>query len=290
MKYIVLDIGGTFIKHSVMDENFNEERMGETPTEIEPEKFLAQLVSVIKSYGEGFGGVAISMAGFINPVTSENTDYGCSERFTAYNLKEELNRLTGYRISVENDSNCAALAESVLGAGKGRKTICAMTVGTGIGGAVITDGKLFRGKSFKAGEFGFALTGFDTDEEGNRVPRYAKATSVLSKRCSEALGREVNGKIVMELLDSEPPVKAIYDEWLTDIAFCIGNVCVALDPEVFLVGGGISGSKRFMDDLKARTYGLFEKLEEYTEILPCALGNNAGKAGALIIFFENYGK
>lgn len=290
MKYIVMDIGGTFIKHAVMDENFVEELAGETPTEREPEKFLAQLVSVIKSYGDGYGGVAISMAGFINPVTSENTDYGCSERFTRYNLKEELARLTGYRISVENDSNCAALAESVLGAGKGKGTICAMTVGTGIGGAIITDGKLFRGRNFKAGEYGFALVGFDTDEDGNRVPRYAKATSVLSGRCSEVLGREVNGKIVMELLDSDPRVKEIYDSWITDIAFCIGNVCVALDPEVFLVGGGISGSKRFMADLKAKTYGLFEKLDEYTEIVPCSLGNNAGKAGALIIFFENYGK
>ena len=290
MKYIVMDIGGTFIKHAVMDENFNEELMGETPTEFEPEKFLAQLVSVIKSYGEGYGGVAISMAGFINPETGENTDYGCSERFTRYNLKEELAKQTGYRISIENDSNCAALAESVIGAGKGRSTICAMTVGTGIGGAIITDGKLFRGKSFKAGEYGFAIVGFEKDEEGNTVPRYAKATSILSKRCSEALGRTVNGKQVMQLLDTNSTVKEIYDAWISDIAFCIGNVCVALDPEVFLVGGGISGSARFMADLKARTYGLFEKLDEYTEILPCSLGNNAGKAGALIIFFEKYGK
>ena len=290
MKYIVLDIGGTFIKHAVMDENFNEEQAGETPTEYEPERFLEQLVSVIKSYGEGYGGVAISMAGFINPETGENTDYGCSERFTKYNLKEVLAQRTGYRISIENDSNCAALAESVLGAGKGRSTVCTMTVGTGIGGAVITDGKLFRGRNFKAGEYGFALVGFEKDEDGNTVLRYAKATSILSKRCSEALGRQLNGKLVMELLDSEPKVKEIYDLWLADIAFCIGNVCVALDPEVFLVGGGISGSKRFMADLKAKTYGLFEKLEDYTEILPCSLGNNAGKAGALIIFFENYGK
>ncbi len=290
MKYIVLDIGGTFIKHAVMDENFNETLAGETPTPIDPEQFLAAIVNVIKSYGEGFGGVAISMAGFINPVTGENTDYGCSERFTKYNLKEELARQTGYRISIENDSNCAALAESVLGAGKGKGTVCAMTVGTGIGGAIIVDGKLFRGRNFKAGEYGFALVGFDKDEDGKDVPRYAKATSILSKRCTELLGYEVNGKIVMDMLDSNPEVKAIYDSWVTDIAFCIGNVCVSLDPEVFLVGGGISGSKRFMADLKARTYELFEKLDEYTEIVPCSLGNNAGKAGALIIFFENYGK
>lgn len=290
MKYIVMDIGGTFIKHAVMDEDFNEELVGETPTEYEPERFLAQLTEIIKGFGDGYGGVAISMAGFINPVSGENTDYGCSERFTKYNLKTELERLTGYRISIENDSNCAALAESVLGAGKGKRTLCAMTVGTGIGGAVIADGKLFRGKSFKAGEYGFALVGFDTDDSGAKVPRYAKATSVLARRCGAVLGREVNGKDVMALLDTEPAVKAIYDEWLADIAFCIGNVCVALDPEVFLVGGGISGSTRFMSDLRAKTYSLFEKLELYTEILPCSLGNNAGKAGALMIFFENYGR
>lgn len=288
MKYIVMDIGGTYIKHAVMDENYNESLAGETPTKLDPEEFLAQLVGVIKSYGEGYGGVAISMAGFINPVTGENTDYGCSERFTKYNLKEKLKELTGYNVSIENDSNCAALAEVLFGSAKGRSTVCAMTVGTGIGGAIIIDGKLFRGRNFKAGEFGFALTGYEI-EDGKIVPRYAKATSMLSKRVSELLGEKVEGKQIFPMIDSNPKVKEIYDFWLREIALCIGNVCEALDPEIFLVGGGVSANPRFMADLKATVYEMFEKLEEFTEIVPCSMGNNAGKVGALKIFFDNYG-
>lgn len=289
MKYIVMDIGGTFIKHAVMDENYVETDAAAWPTEKDPEKFLAQLVEVIKSHGEGYGGVAISMAGFINPVTGENTDYGCSERFTKYNLRQKLNELTGYRISVENDSNCAALAELEFGACKGCKTVAVMTVGTGIGGAVIADGKLFRGKSFKAGEYGFALTGY-TLEDGKIVPHYAKATSALVQRCSDALGKTVDGIYIFENLDTNPVIKEIYTAWLADIAVCIGNVCVALDPEKFLVGGAVSTQKRFMDDLKAAVYGAFDQLENYTVIEPCSMGNNAGKVGALKIFFDNYGK
>jgi len=289
MKYIVMDIGGTFIKHAVMDESFAETEAGKVPTKYDPEEFLAQLVEVIKSHGEGLGGVAISMAGFINPVTGENTDYGCSERFTKYNLREKLAELTGYRISIENDSNCAALAEMEFGAGKGCSTVAAMTVGTGIGGAVIVDGKLFRGKSYKAGEYGFALTSY-TVEDGKIVPHYAKATSQLVKRCSEALGKEVDGIYVFENLDSDGRIKDIYTAWLADIAVCIGNVCVALDPEKFLVGGAVSTQKRFMDDLKEMVYTGFEKLEDYTKIEACSMGNNAGKVGALLMFFENYGR
>jgi len=289
MKYIVMDIGGTFIKHAEMDENYNEYNAAAVPTEYEPEKFLAQLVQVIQSHGDGFGGVAISMAGFINPVTGENTDYGCSERFTKYNLREKLKELTGYRISVENDSNCAAIAEMAFGAGKGCSTVGVMTVGTGIGGAVIVDGKLFRGKSYKAGEYGFALTSY-TVEDGKIVPHYAKATSALVKRCSDALGKTVDGIYVFNNLDTDPRIKEIYTAWIADIAVCIGNVCVAIDPERFLVGGAVSTQKRFMDDLRAAVYGAFDQLENYTDIQPCSMGNNAGKVGALKIFFDNYGK
>ena len=288
MKYIVMDIGGTFIKHAVMDENFHETEAAAVPTEKDPEKFLAQLTDVIKSHGDGYGGVAISMAGFINPVTGENTDYGCSERFTKYNLREKLKELTGYRISVENDSNCAALAELKFGAGRGCKTMAVMTVGTGIGGAVIADGKLFRGKSYKAGEYGFALTSYVL--EGDKiVPHYAKATSALVSRCSEAAGKTVDGIYVFDHLDSSPEFTRIYKAWLADIAVCIGNVCVALDPEKFLVGGAVSTQKRFMNDLRNMVYGGFENLENYTKIEPCSMGNDAGKVGALTVFLENYG-
>ncbi len=289
MKYIVMDIGGTFIKHAVMDESFKEYDAGTVPTEKESQPFLDQLVSVIKGHGEGYGGVAISMAGFINPVTGENTDYGCSERFVKYNLKEKLRELTGYRISVENDSNCAALAELRFGAARGCKTAVTMTVGTGIGGALIVDGRLYRGKSFKAGEFGFALSSY-TLEGGRIVPHYAKATSALVERCSAALGKTVDGIYVFEHLDDDPRIKEIYDAWLADIAVCVGNVCAAVDPEKFLVGGAVSTQKRFMDDLRAAVYAGFDQLENYTSIEPCSMGNNAGKVGALMIFFDNYGK
>ncbi len=181
------------------------------------------------------------------------------------------------------------MAEVAFGAAKGCSTVAAMTVGTGIGGAVIVDGKLFRGKSFKAGEYGFALTSY-TLEEGKLVPHYAKATSQLVKRCSDALGKEVDGIYVFENLDTDGRIKDIYTAWLADIAVCIGNVCVALDPEMFLVGGAVSTQKRFMDDLKEMVYAGFEKLEDYTRIEACSMGNNAGKVGALLMFFENYGK
>lgn len=292
-KYIVMDIGGTFIKSSVMSPDFKEESVKSTPTKRDPEEFLAQLVELIDGYkaqyGEILQGIAISMAGFINPVTGENTDYTCGERFLKYNLKEKLKELTGLRVSVENDSNCAALAEMKIGAGVGAETVCVMTVGTGIGAALIINGKLHRGKSFKAGELGFCITKYKKDA-ADLEPRRVVATSILVKRCSELLGKTVDGLYIFENLDKDAGIKAIYDEWVTDIAITVGNIAVALDPEKFLIGGAVSTQKRFIDDLKAKVFSLYHRLDEFTTIEACTQGNNAGKIGALTIFFDNYGE
>lgn len=292
-KYIVMDIGGTFIKSSVMSPDFKEESVKSTPTKRDPEEFLAQLVELIDGYkaqyGEALQGIAISMAGFINPVTGKNTDYTCGQRFLKYNLKEKLKELTGLRVSVENDSNCAALAEMKIGAGVGAETVCVMTVGTGIGAALIINGKLHRGKSFKAGELGFCITKYNKDA-ADLEPRRVVATSILVKRCSEALGKTVDGLYIFENLDKDERIKEIYDEWVTDIAITVGNIAVALDPEKFLIGGAVSTQKRFIDDLKAKVFSLFARLDEFTSIEACTQGNNAGKIGALTIFFDNYGE
>ena len=227
--YTVMDIGGTFIKYGVMNEDFQEVFLEETPTEKLPEPFLAQIIGVTEKcseYAANNGlticGIAISMAGFINPVTGENTDFTVSERFRKYNLKKVLNEKTSLPVSVENDSNCAALAEIAIGAGVGCEDVCMMTIGTGIGGAIIHGGKLLRGRNFKAGEFGLTYIGREI-VNGKAVYRAPTATSVFVRNASRVLGFEVNGKTVFGYMDN-PEVKALYDTWVDDIAMTVGGI------------------------------------------------------------------
>ncbi len=287
-QYLTMDIGGTFIKYGIMDSDFKEHNSGSVPTKKNPEEFILQLYHIIDEVKQDISGTAISMGGFINPLTCENTDFSVGMNFKKYNLKDTLSEYSGRKVTVENDSNCAALAELYLGSGQDCSDFCMITLGTGIGGAVVLNRELQRGKNYKAGEFGFSFIGREKKEEGY-VYRSAAATSVLVRRVSEALGLQVDGHYIFRNLDN-PILREIYEEWLEDLAMLVGNVAVSLDPEKVLIGGGISTQKEFLRELREKVYGIYSNLEEYTGIEACSLGNNAGKIGALLEYFNRYGR
>ncbi|TAH67136.1 MAG: ROK family protein [Anaerolineaceae bacterium] len=285
-KYLAMDIGGTFIKYSIMDANFNEEYIKSVPTKENPEEFKEQLLSIVDEVKTSIHGIAISIGGFLNPVTCENTDFSVGENFVSFNLKDVLSEYSGLPVSAENDSNCAALAEMQIGAGRECKDFCVMTIGTGIGGAIIKDRKLFRGKNYKAGEFGLCL--FSKEKEnGERYYTTAPATSDLVERVSKALGKRIDGVYVFNNLD-QPEIREIYNDWIEDIALLVGNTAISLDPEKVLIGGGISVQEVFIKDLRDRVFEIFDHLIDYTKVEACNLGNHAGKIGALIEFFNRY--
>ncbi len=286
-KYLTMDIGGTFIKYSVMDTNYHEEHLKSVPTKEKPEEFKEQLITIVDEVRESIQGIAISIGGFINPVTCENTDFSVGENFTSFNLKEVLSEHSGLPVTVENDSNCAALAEMKLGAGRDCRDFCVITIGTGIGGAIIQDGKLFRGRNYKAGEFGLCLIGKER-RNGESLYQSPPATFDLVDRVSKALDKEIDGGYIFQNL-GQPDIREIYIDWLEDIAVMAGNTAVSLDPEKILIGGGICAQEVFIKDLREKVYNIFEHLAGYTKIEACSLGNHAGKIGALIEFFNRYG-
>ncbi|WP_313183336.1 ROK family protein, partial [Lacrimispora sp.] len=158
-QYLAIDIGGTYIKYSLMDPEYRVLHEGSTPTEKLPAGFLKQFMGIVETYMDQISGIAICMGGFIHPVTGENTDFSVGANFRAYRLKEEINRNYPVPVVLENDSNCAALGEMVRGAGRSFRDICMVTFGTGIGGAIIINRELYRGSHFKSGEVGFARVG-----------------------------------------------------------------------------------------------------------------------------------
>lgn len=274
-KYLSIDIGGTFIKYNIMDGEGQVLEESDISTSKEPETFKQQLLSVVEKYKKEVQGIAVCMAGFIDPKTGENTDFSVNPCFRAFNIKEELERASSLPVMLENDSNCALVGEMVAGAGKGCSDLLLLTIGTGIGGAFAVDGKLYRGHHFKAGEAGFMKT------EGAQ----AGATSMLVREVSEALQQKVDGIYIFEHLE-EKVIKDIYEDWLHRLALVIGNIAVIFDPEAVLIGGGICRQQRFIEDLRREVYGTFEHLEEYTEIRACETGNQAGRIGALSLLKE----
>ena len=271
-RYLALDIGGTFLKYSIMDENYHVTEENAVPTEREPGRFLSQLLAVVNQYRQNVKGIGICMAGFINPDDGWNRDFSVRESFRIFNLKEEFERESGLPVIIENDSNCALIGEMAVGQAMGRKNVLLLTIGTAIGGALAIEGKLYRGSHYKAGEAGFI------ELNGKR----AGATATLVKEVSEAVGHEVDGYFIFEHLD-DPKVYSVYSDWLKRLAYVVGDAGVLLDPEVLLIGGGICIQERFMNDLRNMVYEIFPHFEEYTQIVACSTGNRAGMTGAIAL-------
>lgn len=283
-QYLTIDIGGTFIKYSLMDHSYKILEEGKLATEKEPQKFLEQLKSVAVKYKDTINGIAACIAGFINPDTGVNTDFSVGERFRAYNLKKELEMTANVPVILENDSNCAALGEMVCGAAKNISDFCLLTFGTGIGGAIVINNKLFRGQHYKAGEAGLMLLGCSKDNEQINGES-AGATSVLVKKVSEAIGEEVDGRYVFEHLFN-PVIASIYKTWIYQAATTVGNMAMIIDPEMVLIGGGISHEPQFIKDMEDAVYKLYPHLKQYTKISGCQMGNQAGRIGALYLWLE----
>lgn len=280
-RIIALDIGGTFIKYGVYTVKCEKIFADKEATKVDEGSFFLQICKIIDRLMEDFDGIAgigISVPGFVDPESGENTDFSIPKGITSHNLKKELMEKYGCRVSIENDGNCAAIAERDFGEGKDLSSFVMVTVGTGIGGAIVYDKKLLRGKNFKAGELGFFVLGSEKE---------IGATSVLVERVSRRLGKKVDGEYVISHV-TEPSVKDIYQEWLSSLAMVIGNTAAVLDPQKVLVGGGISANPLFIDGLRERVFELFP-FKDYMEIVPCHFRNDAGKIGAVGVFLEEYG-
>lgn len=281
-RYLAVDIGGTAVKYSILNESYEELECGEEATQKDPKCFLDQLFAISDRYSGQIAGMAVCMAGFIDPVTGENRDFSVGDNFRAWNLKKELSERTKIPIILENDSNCAALGEMVAGAGKGLQNFVILTIGTGVGAALVFDGKLVRGSHFKAGEAGLALIG-ENDSAAGYVT--AEATSRLVREVSKQTGNQVDGHYVFEHLDN-PEIQAIYKKWLERIVLTAGNLAVFVDPEAVLIGGGICRQEHFISDFRQQFYALFPHMKEYTRLEACQTGNLAGRIGALYLLLN----
>lgn len=285
-KYLTIDVGGTFVKYSMMDRQYRVYEEGEEPTQKDPERFLEQLLAIGRRYVGQSAGIAVCIGGFINPETGENTDFSVGKNFTAHNLKEAFEKAFGLPVVLENDSNCAALGELAVGAGRKYRDFILLTIGTGVGGAVIHGGKLLRGSHFKAGEAGLLLV--QRTANGDRGYESAGATAELTRRVSEAVGEKVDGVYIFSHLD-DVRIEPIYREWLEKLAVAVGNTAVFVDPQAVLIGGGICRQERFLRDLSERVYSLYPHLKEYTQIEACSTGNRAGRIGALSLLLAGEG-
>lgn len=286
---LCFDIGGTSIKYGLAQDNndgITFYHHWETPTDAKilggsgiQTKVLALIQTLRERYT--FSGIAISTAGMVDHRTGAILYANDNiPGYTGVNLKTAVQDTFGLPCTVENDVNCAALGEAFYGAGRGADSIVCMTVGTGIGAAIVLDGKIWHGHSGSAGEIGYLPFRGDTLEKG-------ASTTSLIQNVSQRLGKTLDGKqIFMLAAQGNTVCQQAIDDLCSVLAQAITICTCLLDPEVIVLGGGIMAQR---DTIRPLLLKHLERVVNpfvlsHIKVDFASYGNLAGMAGAYRYF------
>ena len=292
-KYVSIDIGGTDIKYALMDEKANIIEKNITATEASKggKAVLEKVINIVKEFQKKveISGVAISTAGMVDVEKGEIFYLLTIPDYTGINFKKEIEEKLNLPCEVENDVNCAGLAEYISGASKDSKIAVMITVGTGIGGSIIINGEMLHGFSNSAGEV--AYMNIDDKNFQNIASTSALVNKVATRK--NELFENWNGKKIFEEAKKGDEIccQAI-DEMVDFLGKGIANICCVVNPEVVVLGGGIMEQEAYLKSKieKSLKKYLVAPIEKHTEIRFAKHKNDAGILGAFynLLSKKNY--
>lgn len=291
MTLLCIDIGGTSTKFATCRKS-KLEKQSSCPTPHSLEGFYRMLDERLAYYRtEKLSGIAISSAGAVNKKTGIIEGASALPYIHGFPIRQDLEKRFGLPISMENDANCAALAESALGAGQGASSIAILVLGTGVGGSLVINGRIHYGAHLFGGEFGFMVM-------NERYQTFSKLGTVvnMAKRYSQAVndGKSYTGKEVLELADQGDPVALKERQvFLQSLAMGVFNIQHAFDPDRILIGGGVSQADFLLPALETELDKLYQ-LVSISDLRPqlavCHFKNEANLLAASIDFMREHRK
>ena len=308
-KYIYgIDIGGTTVKMGLFDEKGDMLEKWEIVTRKENngENILPDIVKSIKEKNteksietDDILGIGMGVPG---PITEDGRVLKCANLgWGIFSVADEMSKLTGVeKVKVGNDANVAALGEQWRGGGRGFDNIVMVTLGTGVGGGIIMDGKILTGENGAAGEIGhITVNPKETLTCGcgckGCLEQYSSATGVIrmAKERLEASDKpselrkfaadEIGGKEVFDAYKSGDELAAeAVNEFAIYLGMGLGNVASVVDTQAFVIGGGLSKNGPVVIDIVKEQYkkNVMFALKN-TEFRLAELGNDAGMYGAV---------
>ena len=309
--YIGIDLGGTFIKGGIVDDEGNIITRDKVPTESEKgaSGVVANIVSLcrmlldkVNMTTDDVVGIGMGVPGMID---SENglVVYSNNLAWEDFSISREVEASLGLPVKIANDANVAALGEARFGCGKDYKTSVMLTLGTGVGGGIVIDGKLYEGNRSAGAELGHAviIAGGEQCTCGRRgcLEAYASATALIrdTKRAMEAHPESkmweigsidaVTGKTPFDYRDTDAVAREVVDTYIERLGAGIANLANELRPEIMILGGGVCSEGAALTDplqaildreIFAGTRGPAVK------IVTATLENDAGLLGAAALF------
>ncbi|RWZ60079.1 ROK family glucokinase [Halobacillus fulvus] len=305
--YLSADIGGTTVKLAIIKDDGSIVKKWEIKTNLEnkgasiPEdinKAFSEAMEELHIDAQQVAGIGAGAPGFVDTETGyihEAVNIGWKD----YNFGEILAELTGFPVWVDNDANLAALGENWLGEGEGSENLIAITLGTGVGGGIITNGDIINGANGTAAEIGHVTvvkeggapcncgkTGcLETETSATGIVRKAKvalkqhASSVLAPLAEEGT---LTAKDVFEAAaKNDQAALEVLDDVMDTLGLAIANLAIAINPEKIVIGGGVSkaGEQLLVPLEKAyRKYAL-SRTAAASSFGVAKLGNDAGVIG-----------
>lgn len=286
-----IDIGGTQIKQADIDENGEISTNTTVETPKNKSAFLAFLDKVIDSLPKECQGIGISCPGKIDTQTKTVYHGGSLEFLDQFSFADYFNKKNcELPIAIQNDGKAAALGEYWLGNLQEVQIGIALTLGTGVGGGILIDGKVLEGKNFQAGEFSFLLNRAAWPEKETMIGADLSAARFI-KRAAKILELTdtTDGKKVFSALSTSanPEVVQFFEEYCFKIAALLLNLQIMFDPEKIVIGGGISAQTQLLEGINHQYTQLlhhnpfYQHSLEPVKIEACRFQNRANLLGAI---------
>ena len=296
-RYLGIDLGGTAVKAGLVDESGTVIVKSETEIDrsCKKETVMGTIIRSVKELADAnnidigsLSGIGMTSPGSIDTVKGEVALSGGNvPNWGGTKVCEILKKEFGLPVSLANDGNCVALAEAWIGAAKDCDDVVCVVLGTGVGGGIISRGKLIEGSKGFAGEIGHFVThagGRDCACGGKGCfERYA-ATSALVREGSELRNNWYTGRHIFEDANAgDEEALALVDRWTDEVACGIAGLVHIFNPGVVLIGGGVSAQEELVVLPVSRKVNaiVMPDFADGLEIKRACLGNDAGMVGAV---------
>ncbi len=301
-----IDIGGTFIKYGVVSENYKIVEKGKivTRTKDGEDAIFSDIKALCDRLFEKYEipAVGVGSPGKLS-VDCRYIEEAGNLPFKNTKICDILEKELGRPVFLENDGNAALIGEKVAGEGRNYNDIIMLTIGTGIGGGIMTNGEIYHGHNNKAGELGHFVINCDGPDcpcgLNGCFEKYASASALVKQAASamrsthnSILSRivdnnpaKLNGKIIFAAIDEGCDIaRGVVYNYLRYLSIGINSLVMLFQPELFVLSGGITGEgQRFLDMLRPR-------LLSSTNVAISKLRNDAGLIGASQLYNRSINK
>ena len=276
--YLVFDIGGSSNKYALIENDKIVEKFS-SKQEKNMEDLLKFFEDKINFFAKShkIDGIGFSSPGTVD--SSIGNIYGKSavEPTTEYNFALEIKNRGNLPVAIENDADCAALAEIFYGK-VDKNYLAFLIIGSGIGGSITKNGKIIKGKSLEAGEFGYMLL---KNEDGN-FDNFSKLATLpnIRRKMIKKYGIDESTYLIFDkYMQKKEPYFTEVDQMFTYLAMGIYNIFYTVNPEKIYLGGAISSDERFVREIKNKlNTGVFRSID--IDISPVSFFNDNNLYGA----------